>query len=63
MTPLSIKEKYHELIEYFKKYYLMTEDEAIKVIGATLNKNNAEDQKDTNTKNNFSIFKIVKNYN
>ena len=57
MTPLSIKEKYHELIEYFKKYYLMTEDEAIKVIGATLNKNNAEDQKDTNTKNNFSIFK------
>ena len=57
MTPLSIKEEYHELIEYFKKYYFITEDEAIKVIEETLNKNNAENQKDTKTKNNFSIFK------
>ena len=57
MKPLSIKEEYHELIEYFKKYYLMTDDEAIKVIEETLNKNNTENQKNTKTKNNFSIFK------
>ena len=58
MKSLSIKEKYKELIEYFKKYYLMTDDEAVKVIEETLNKNknNTENQKDTKTKN-FSIFK------
>ena len=56
MTPLSIKEKYHELIEYFKKYYLMTDDEAVKVIEEALNKNNTENQKNIKPKN-FSIFK------
>lgn len=57
MTPLSIKKEYHELIEYFKKYYFITEDEAIKIIEETLNKDNAKNQKDAKTKNNFSIFK------
>ena len=57
MKSLSIKEKYKELIEYLKKYYLMTDDEAVKVIEETLNKNNTENRKDTKTKNNFSIFK------
>ena len=56
MTPLSIKEKYNELIEYFKKYYFITEDEAIKIIEEALNKNNTENQKNTKPKN-FSIFK------
>ena len=56
MTPLSIKEKYHELIKYFKKYYLMTDDEAVKVIEEVLNENNTENQKNTKPKN-FSIFK------
>ena len=40
-------------IELFKQI----EDEAIKIIEETLNKNNAENQKDAKTKNNFSIFK------
>lgn len=57
MKSLSIKEEYKELIKYLKKYYLMTDDEAVKVIEETLNKNNTENQKDTKTKNNFSIFK------
>ena len=57
MKSLSIKKEYKELIEYLKKYYLMTDDEAVKVIEETLNKNNTENRKDTKTKNNFSIFK------
>lgn len=56
MKSLSIKKEYKELIKYLKKYYLMTDDEAVKVIEEALNKNNTENQKNTKPKN-FSIFK------
>lgn len=44
---MQIREEYKGLIEYFKEYYLMTDNEAIKVIKEALEDNNKKDRSKT----------------